>query len=263
MIWKAALVALFAFVVALIALALVRPSNQPQQQSYSQSTQQNSQNDRPDQNVSESWWNALWRTTWREPINIFTAVLALATTLLVIVSIFQSGILLRADRTANRAASAAEDAANAAGQSASIAERALIAGQRAFVYVVFNRTANRDIKTGDINLWGFSVNWTNAGNTPTRNMVNHTNVRLFDEIPDEWDFPDQWSKNVPPEKRRAVPMGVAPHGSVESDKLFVDINGIEDVINGRKFLYFWGWASYNDVFPNTEIHITRFAVQIE
>jgi hypothetical protein len=31
---------------------------------------------------------------------------------------------------------------------------------------------------------------------------------------------------------------------------------------GRKFIYLWGWIKYQDIFPETEQHITRYCWQI-
>lgn len=120
----ATLIGLFTFVVSLVTLNTDRLLDNPQQQSHSQTPQQGPEKGTSGQKAAESWWDGVWR----DPINLFTAVLAIATIALVIVSICQSWIFLRADRTANRAATAAED-------SAKTGKSALIAVQRAFVFI--------------------------------------------------------------------------------------------------------------------------------
>jgi len=156
-----------------------------------------------------------------------------------------------------------KESADAAKKSAEIAEQALIAGQRAFVSVAFNHSAAKDIKTNQITHWTFTPVWINAGDTPTRNMTNHINIHLFDgEMPRDWDFPDLWSSQVRPEDRIPIPLGISPKNSVNGQSLSIPIDKIDDVIAGKKSLYMWGQAIYNDVFPETKKHITRFAVRI-
>lgn len=153
--------------------------------------------------------------------------------------------------------------ANAAEKSARVAEQALIAGQRAFISVSFRVSANKNTYDGKIYSYSFTPVWFNAGNTPTRNMENHVNIHRFEkEIAEDWDFPNLWNAKVPADKRLPIPLGVSPKNTVDGQTLGVDIKTIQDVIDGKKVLYFWGSAAYNDVFPDTERHVTRFAVQI-
>jgi hypothetical protein len=37
---------------------------------------------------------------------------------------------------------------------------------------------------------------------------------------------------------------------------------LEGIEAGKGILYIWGWATYNDVFPGTAKHVTRFAVRL-
>lgn len=78
MIGKALLVGVFAFVVALFAIAMVNSSGQHQNQQYSQN-----RDNRAKEAVSEDEsWEALWKRTKTDPIAFFTAVLAVSTTAL-------------------------------------------------------------------------------------------------------------------------------------------------------------------------------------
>ena len=189
-------------------------------------------------------------------LKITDSLLAVFTFLLIVVGAIQGVFLYRTDQGTHKAADAAKD-------SAEIAERALIAGQRAFVSVSYQTSAGRDFKTKNIVQWIFTPIWTNAGNTPTRNMANHINVGVRDaEIDDDFDFPDQWNTDVPPEKRRPVPLGIAPKAWISGQAVGISVGDIDAAINGKKFLYIWGWASYEDVFPRTALHVTRFANRI-
>ncbi len=157
----------------------------------------------------------------------------------------------------------AQTEADAARKSAETAERALIAGQRAFV------SASSFIPCGHLNAkakiiaWSFAPTWVNAGDTPTRNLTNHINLLSFKgAIPKDWDFPDLWNAKSSPEEREAIPLGIAPKGSITGQSVGVSVGSIAQVIKGERSLYMWGWAKYNDVFPGTRQHVTRFAVQI-
>lgn len=82
-------------------------------------------------------------------------------------------------------------------------------------------------------------------------------------MPSDWDFPDLWPANTLAADRLPTPLGAAPKGSVRGQTVGgFSVDQMLEVINGTKKLYFWGWASYNDVFPNTSTHVTRFAVQV-
>jgi hypothetical protein len=195
-----------------------------------------------------------WYDTFRERptdwlLVLFNGLLVCAT-----IALFISG---------EKVADSAKTSAVAAKDSADIAKQALIAGQRAFISVSYRPSAHKNIMDGKIYAYGFTPVWLNAGNTPTRNMENHINIRAFEkEIAGDWDFPNLWNAKVAPEKRVPVPLGASPKNTVDGQSVAVDIKTIQDVIDGKKFLYFWGSATYNDVFPDTERHVTRFAVQI-
>lgn len=183
-------------------------------------------------------------------------LLAIFTFLLVCVGIGQ-GVLLCFTNTNT------QEAAKAAQKSAEIAERALIAGQRAFISYKIERSANIDPQTGIITHWVFTLIWYNSGQTPTKNMKNHVNIGLFKkEISSDWNFPDVWDDNIPKAERVGVPLGTAPKDSTRGQAVAISVADLGDVISGKKFLYLWGWASYNDVFPNTKLHIARFAVRV-
>jgi hypothetical protein len=160
---------------------------------------------------------------------------------------------------------ASKESALAAKQSAEIARNALTAGQRAFISVSIDAIPVVDIKTDKIAKWTFIPVWKNTGETPTRNMKNHINIAIFEgPLDSKWDFPDCWSANIAPESRLPTPLGAAPKSNTYGHPVSVSIDDMMNVIARPKpqWLYMWGWAIYNDVFPNTPVHVTRFAVQI-
>jgi hypothetical protein len=249
--WKSFLIGLLAFVVALLAFSIMRSRVQPaDQQNDNAAYSSAAQTDNQDES-----WEAFWQRTKRDPVAFFTAVLAGSTILLFVIAIGQLWFLSYANKTGEKAAKAAQ-------QSAEIGERALIAGQRPFISAVLTGIAAKNVETDQIVQWNFTTTWTNAGTTPTRDMRNHISVKMFDgPLPDDWDFPDLWTKNST--SRTPTLLTGPARGTVQGQTVGAfTVDQIREVINRRKTLYMWGWAAYNDVFPKTARHITRFAVQI-
>lgn len=186
----------------------------------------------------------------------YTALLAWFTGLLAIVSTIQIAFLTKAEKTARLSARAAL-------KSAETSERALIAGQRAFIGVSFEAVAVKNIQTGRVAGYQFSAIWKNAGETPTRNMTNHVNIVVREsELPRSWHFPDLWHPDIQLIDRIPVNLSANAKDTVRSESMMVSLSDVRELIEGAKFAYFYGWARYNDVFPNTNTHITRFAVRI-
>ncbi len=241
MIWKAALVALFAFVVALVSFAMARHSYQPPQHPYSQSGQQSTKTDGSKNEVTESWWDAFWRATWREPINIFTAVLATATTALFVIGLVQIGFLISADRTAKTAAHTSREA--------------LVKSQRAFVRSNgFPWLWRPDIGRPGRYLYDIGPIIENAGATPTVDMKIIDNSVLRDTpLPDGFDFP------YGVEPGNAL---IGPHQPIGAGGVTILDDDLVAVQNGTKFFYIWGDITYRDVFEGTPLHTTQFCTQI-
>src|SRR4029077_15013940 len=98
MIGNALLIAIFAFVVALVAIAIFQSSTQYQNQQYSQT-----RNERTEKTANEDEsWEALWQRTKTDPIAFFTAVLEISTTALFVLGLLQIWFLNKAENTARR-----------------------------------------------------------------------------------------------------------------------------------------------------------------
>ena len=140
-----------------------------------------------------------------------------------------------------------------------IAKQSLIAGHRAFVSVQFRHDAVKTLQSNEIIQWRFTPTWSNAGDTPTRNCINHTSIKVFDgAIPAEFNFPDVWSNG----EQQHVPFNIAPKGVRDGQAVDLSVETIDEIVAGEKSALMWGWTEYNDVFPNTKRHVTRFAVRI-
>lgn len=154
-------------------------------------------------------------------------------------------------------AKAAQDSANAAKASADVARQALVNAQRAFVFINKIEQA-RIAPTGtEVTAWDFLVEFKNSGNTPTKTMTFHLNIKAFDgQLPDGFDFSDlaNGSENT---------VGfIPPQSTAGATDLVVPVQDIEAVIAGSKTLFIWGWIEYDDMFENTPIHRVEYADQI-
>ena len=143
----------------------------------------------------------------------------------------------------------------------SIARQAMIAGERAFVFATgIAPFWEFDAGTGNYN-WRFRPTWKNSGDTPTRRMTMHSECVLRDTpLPSGFDFnyitTQIGTALIPPNTETGG--GLAPL----YPRPAITPQDILDAQTGRKFLYFWGWARYFDVFPDTPQHITRFCWQV-
>lgn len=108
--------------------------------------------------------------------------------------------------------------------------------------------------------WRFRPVWQNSGDTAPKNLAIQSNCELRN-TPLPMDYP--FTSNVATgggilgPKMRA-PAGLAP----AMPNPAISPQDIVDVEQGRKFLYLWGWARYEDGFPETPIHLTHFCWQI-
>ncbi len=143
----------------------------------------------------------------------------------------------------------------ATSRQAQLTREALIADKKAFVFVTtFNQTWTKDEITG-VYAWQFRPVLRNSGDTPTRGMRTYVNCEILDSrLPDGFDFTaveaNVITGTIPP--KFELQGGLAPLGR------FISPQDIVECQNGRRFIYLWGWVEYNDVFPRTKKHITKF-----
>ncbi len=119
-------VLVFAFLTYLLVCTLF-PSAQPIEQRKTEQPQQYNAEKDENRKPAESFWQ---RPT-EDPVAFFTLWIAAFTALLVLVSAFQIGFLIRADDTAATSAQAAKKAADAASNSV----RAFIDGERGRMFI--------------------------------------------------------------------------------------------------------------------------------
>jgi hypothetical protein len=103
----------------------------------------------------------------------------------------------------------------------------------------------------DITAWRFQVAIRNSGATTTRRLQDHIFIKsLPGTIPDNFDFHDLESG----EKSMVAPQ----------DHIFywTDPISVQDMAKPGEHTYLYGWATYNDVFEGTDLHITKFCYEV-
>jgi hypothetical protein len=142
---------------------------------------------------------------------------------------------------------------------AQIIKDTLVVGNGAFVFVpdvaYFWNTAPDD-PAGDIFSYTFRPLWQNSGNTQTQNMITMVSYELRDDpLPLNFDFT---ATTTPPQPALVGPKSVIRGGSPRD----FSVAEMEAIAAPKKFLYLWGWTRYQDVFPGTPPHLTRYCVQV-
>lgn len=170
-----------------------------------------------------------------------------------------AGLLVLIARTQaqrlDQAVKATSDTAQSAEKTARTAENALVAGQRAFMFLrEFKTYLHLDDATGQYR-WTLHPVWENSGNTPTKGLEIYTTYRLLDEpLPRDYDFPSAQEDMV-----TAI---AGPRALVEGAPGGIGAEDLAAVQQGTKYFYIWGRAEYHDIFEGTGKHTTRFCNQL-
>jgi hypothetical protein len=149
----------------------------------------------------------------------------------------------------------------ATSRQARLASDTLIANQRAFVFVPnISPLWELDNATGLYN-WRLRPVLRNTGDTPTRNMTMYVECEIRNNpIPDQYSFTPQAQNaatgTIPPKFELAGGQAPRMPGAAITPQDIIDAQ------NGRKFIYLWGVIEYNDVFPGTRQHTTRYCYMI-
>lgn len=136
---------------------------------------------------------------------------------------------------------------------------ALVSVQRAFINVGQSLQENAVIVPGqkEINNWEFRPRFTNSGATPTRNAHNHGNFLPWGgPLPEHFPFPDIGQPGPD------TPFILGPKEDVTGALLEVPIGTIKAVQDKTEHLYFYGWITYEDIFPKTSKHISMFCIEL-
>ena len=134
-------------------------------------------------------------------------------------------------------------------RSALQSQRNLTTAQRAFVHVgsVAWSAAGANVKV--------SPAWDNNGTTPTRGLRISTNWKAWHgELPADFGYP----YTRPPDRLFLGPKGQSDIGSV-----LIPMRDIQAAIEERVQLYFWGRATYEDMFEGSEPHFLEFCYRLD
>lgn len=103
----------------------------------------------------------------------------------------------------------------------------------------------------------FFVELENSGTTPTKTAFAQSNVQAWrTPLPKGFGFEDL----AKIEKHSSTIIGAK--ATVLYGPLFVDIDTLNDVIQKKSFLFFWGWVTYHDIFSGTPTRLTEFCFQL-
>jgi hypothetical protein len=147
----------------------------------------------------------------------------------------------------------------ATSRQAQLTKDALIANNRAFVFVPsFGQFWERDPNSTRYN-WRLRPTLRNSGGTPTRNATMYVECEIRNTLlPVGYPFSRQAENiaNVTIPPRFELSGGLVPRTAAITPQDLIEVQ------NGRKFIYLWGDIRYSDVFPHTPSHITRYCYQI-
>ena len=176
---------------------------------------------------------------------------------MVVVGSLQLGLFIWQLRLIHESLADTKRSADAARDSADISKLSMVASDRAYVH--FRRCtwiSHQDVADGHL-FWRIRVEWINSGNTPTRSLAIYVHWELRDsELPNDYTF-------AMGNGTQAVHGTIYPQGVIQTGSNLFDIKGTDllAISQGRKHLYIWGCATYRDVFPGTQLHITKFCVE--
>jgi hypothetical protein len=138
-----------------------------------------------------------------------------------------------------------------------IAKRGLIDTERAYIFCDhIDATWAANKKTEQVTKWIFTIIWRNSGRTPTRygrcavNIWDGANGAVF---PADFDYPDYTEPG---------PIIIAPSAIMHSVGFEINVDRLEEIRQGFRAVYIWGWCDYNDVFDDTDQHRSEFCFEV-
>jgi hypothetical protein len=151
-------------------------------------------------------------------------------------------------------------------QSNQINREALESVQRAFIVCQsINQDRNRIHPPGKpkpIGIWTFFSPCENTGTTPANITAQSFSGKFLQTEPTEEDFQKtslRIEAVVGPKAGRRVGNISKPDSFINAEVDWENPQHMTfQIKEGQPTLFFWGWVSYHDVLPNTNLHITEF-----
>jgi hypothetical protein len=132
--------------------------------------------------------------------------------------------------------------------------------ERAHVFVKGLAPTSRLDTNGRVMAWRIVPILGNSGNTPTRNALVHVSSQVRpDELPDDFNFEDQWS---PGEPHKNIPISIGPGAEVWCATQEFHLVDVWHAQQGTGHIYVWGWVDYDDTFEDTARHRTEFCYKL-
>jgi hypothetical protein len=138
------------------------------------------------------------------------------------------------------------------------ATNASIASQRAFISFLGVGGIEKISQGDPPSIVGYSVHlpMINSGNTATRISDFEISMALIDGAPgDGLEF-----ESLPHSRRQKFVFG--PKQAFDSIPVFVPLDSLSQVEQGKKHLILWGWNIYRDIFEKTPTHLSEFCIEI-
>jgi hypothetical protein len=155
------------------------------------------------------------------------------------------------------AASNSSEAGKAAVEAARAGTKVLISTQRAFIcFIGEGRIVTRIDESGGITGYDFQLSFENSGSTPATDVSMQFNAHWReDDLPADYSYPDYGASGYP--------MMVGPKIRQFGFGPFVPREEVKAMIEGKKRIYFYGWAEYKDIFfPETPVHRTEYCFRL-
>ncbi len=104
----------------------------------------------------------------------------------------------------------------------------------------------------DNDAYAIGIRASNSGTTPTKHLSIYSNWCFRpNDLSADFKFPDMGdgirSHNA-----------LGPRDEITTGPYVFSVDDLKAVQNGKTKLFFWGAVQYNDVFPDTGMHDTRF-----
>jgi hypothetical protein len=138
---------------------------------------------------------------------------------------------------------------------AQLTRDALVANNRAFIFVPGISQFWDEDKTTNLYNWRLRPVLRNTGGTPTRNATMFVECEIRNTpLPSGYPFiPSQNTANVTIPPHFELAGGIAPRGAAITPQDIIDVR------NGRKFIYLWGFIRYYDVFLGLDSTLRNIA----
>ena len=175
------------------------------------------------------------RETFSNRLLMYSGLLVAVGVLLAIAFLVQTLYLLLALRSMRKAANTGQ--------------RNMTTAQRAFLYIgaMAWNSAGTNVK--------ITPTWANSGTTPTRNLRISTNWKTsHGEMPADFVF----TYARAPER-----LFLGPNGRADVGAVLIPMRDIQAAIEDRVNLYFWGRATYEDMFEGSEPHFLEFCYRLD